>query len=91
MIRDTLETHIAAEIALFERIQARSGLPVDAAQINEALATTFRCHLFRYLHGLKGSSYVRGHLHELNTLDAIRVAVASCLEREAAYRAAARS
>jgi len=89
VIRDTFEAHIAAELALFERIHARSGLPVDAAQLEETLATTFRCHLFRYLHGLKGSSYVRGRLHELNTLDAIHAAVAGCLEREAAYRAAA--
>jgi len=86
VIRDTLEAHMAAEAELIERIRTRYALPDNAAQTEETLATTFRCHLFRYLHGLKGSSYVRGHLHELNTLDAIRAAVASCLEREAAYR-----
>lgn len=86
VIRDAFEAHMAAEIALIERIRARYALPGDTAQTEEKLATTFRCHLFRYLHGLKGSSYVRGRLHELNTLDAIRTAVASCLEREAAYR-----
>ncbi|HPB10697.1 MAG TPA: tRNA-dihydrouridine synthase family protein [Kiritimatiellia bacterium] len=88
-IRNALETHMAAEVELIERIRERYALPRNAAETDETLATTFRCHLFRYLHGLKGSSYVRGRLHELQTLDAIRAAVASCLEREAAYRASA--
>jgi nifR3 family TIM-barrel protein len=86
VIRDALEAHIAAEFELIERIRTRYALPDNAARAEETLATTFRCHLFRYLHGLKGASYVRGRLHELNTLDKIRAAVASCLEREAAYR-----
>jgi tRNA-dihydrouridine synthase len=77
---------MAAEFELIERIRTRYALPDNAARAEETLATTFRCHLFRYLHGLKGASYVRGRLHELNTLDKIRAAVASCLEREAAYR-----
>ena len=86
VIRDALEAHMAAEFELIERIRTRYALPDNAARAEETLATTFRCHLFRYLHGLKGASYVRGRLHELNTLDKIRAAVASCLEREAAYR-----
>jgi len=89
VIREALDSHMAAETELLVRIRERYGLPRSAADPDEALATTFRCHLFRYLHGLKGSSYVRGRLHELHTLGDIRVAVASCLEREAAYRAAA--
>ena len=88
-IRDTLEAHMAAELALLRRIRERYALPRHVIDAEEALATTFRCHLFRYLHGLKGSSHVRGRLHELHTLAEIRAAVASCLEREAAYRAAA--
>lgn len=89
VIRDALEAHMAAEVELIERIRTRYALPHDAVQVEETLATTFRCHLFRYLHGLKGSSYVRGHLHELHMLESIRAAVGSCLEREAAYRASA--
>jgi len=88
-IREALEAHMDAEQALIRRIRERYGLPRDAVDADETLATTFRCHLFRYLHGLKGSSYVRGRLHELHNLADIRAAVASCLEREAAYRAAA--
>ena len=85
VIREALESHMAAELELIERIRQRYNLPRGADE--ETLATTFRCHLFRYLHGLKGSSYVRGRLHELHTLTDIRAAVAGCLEREAAYRA----
>ena len=89
VIRDTLDAHMIAEKELIERIRRSYDLPRDTLSENETLATTFRCHLFRYLHGLKGSSYVRGRLHELHTLEDIRAAVAGCLEREAAYRAAA--
>lgn len=89
-IRDTLEAHMAAELELAHRIRARYTLPCHAIDPEETLATTFRCHLFRYLHGLKGSSYMRGRLHELHTLAEIRAAVASCFEREAAFRASAR-
>lgn len=88
-IREALEAHLAAEAELSRRLRERYGIPRGADDAEEALATTFRCHLFRYLHGLKGSSYVRGRLHELHTLAQIRAAVASCLEREAAYRASA--
>ena len=91
VIRDTLEAHMDAELHLIRLIRERYGVPRDAIDPEETLATTFRCHLFRYLHGLKGSSYVRGRLHELHTLEQIRAAVASCLEREAAYRASAPS
>jgi nifR3 family TIM-barrel protein len=88
-IRSELDAHMEAELALIGRIRERYGLPHGALDAEEALATTFRCHLFRYLHGLKGSSYVRSRLHELHTLAEIRAAVDSCLAREAAYRASA--
>jgi nifR3 family TIM-barrel protein len=88
VIRAALEGHLAAEAELIQRIRQRYTLPSDAAGADETLATIFRCHLFRYLHGLKGSSYVRGRLHELHTLADIRAAVAACFEREAAYREA---
>ncbi len=88
-IRDALEAHMADELAFIRRVHARYHVPRGALDAEEALAATFRCHLFRYLHGLKGSSFLRGRLHELHSLADIRAAVASCLEREAAYRAAA--
>ncbi len=89
VIRAELDAHMAAELELISRIRERYGLPRGALDPDETLATTFRCHLFRYLHGLKGSSFVRGRLHELHTLADIRAAVESCLVREAAYRAGA--
>ena len=88
-IRDTLEQHLAGELTLLKRIRERYVLPRHVVDADEALVNTFRCHLFRYLHGLKGASHVRGSLHELNSLADIRAAVANCLEREAAYRASA--
>ena len=89
VIGEQLEAHMAAELELLRYIRERYALPKNAIEPEEALATTFRCHLFRYLHGLKGSSHVRGRLHELHTLADIRTAVASCLERETDYRAGA--
>lgn len=89
VIQDTLDMHLALESELIQRIRTRYDLPRSSTGTEDTLAAAFRYHLFRYLHGLKGSSYVRGRLHELNTLADIRAAVASCFEREAAYRAAA--
>ncbi len=89
-VRAVLETHLADEAALLRRLRERYGLPREPVNEEEALATTFRCHLFRYLHGLKGSSYLRGRLHLLHTLADIRAAVDACLAREAAYRARVR-
>lgn len=88
-INRILNEHLKSEQAFLNMLKKKYGVPRDAAAIEENLVTTFRCHLFRYLHGLKGSSYIRGRLHELQTLPAIREAVKTCLEREAAYRAAA--
>lgn len=88
-VRHVLDEHLLAELDWTARIRRRYGIPRDEGAIEEALATTFRCHLFRYLHGLKGSSYVRSRLHLLHTLPDIRAAVESCLEREATYRASA--
>jgi len=86
IMRAVLDEHMAAQAELIRRIRQRHGLPRDAASEDDTLSTTFRCHLFRYLHGLKGSSHLRGRLHELTTPDAIRAAVTACLEREAVYR-----
>ena len=88
VIREALEAHMASELELIRRLRERYNLPRTPSDDDEVLAAAFRCHLFRYLHGLKGSSHVRGRLHELHTLADIRAAIDSCFEREAAYRAA---
>ena len=86
-IRTVLEEHLAGEQELQRQIRAHHRLPSHALPPDLAAVTAFRCHLFRYLHGLKGSSYVRGHLNTMRTLDDIRTALDSCFEREARYRA----
>jgi tRNA-dihydrouridine synthase B len=88
-IQRVLDEHVDLELHFLSLLKKKYGVPRDEKAIEENLATTFRCHLFRYLHGLKGSSYIRGRLFELQTLPAIREAVKNCIEREAAYRAAA--
>ena len=89
-IRAVLEEHLAGEMELQRQIRARFRLPAHALSAELAAVATFRCHIFRYLRGLKGSSYVRGHLTTMRTLDDIRVALDGCFAREAAYRAKAR-
>jgi nifR3 family TIM-barrel protein len=86
-IRAVLEEHLAGELELQRQIRAHHRLPSHALPLDQAAVTTFRCHLFRYLHGLKGSSYVRGHLNTMRTLDDIRAALDGCFAREAKYRA----
>jgi tRNA-dihydrouridine synthase B len=86
-IRAVLEEHLAGELELQRQIRAHHRLPSHALPPDQAAVTTFRCHLFRYLHGLKGSSYVRGHLNTMRTRDDIRAALDGCFEREARYRA----
>lgn len=91
VVRRALNEHMDSELELNRQLRTHYRLLCDAIDPEEALATIFRCHLFRYLHGLKGSSYVRGRLYDFHTLEGIRSAVDSCLEREAAYRASAPS
>jgi tRNA-dihydrouridine synthase B len=86
-IRRVLEEHVTGELALQRQIRANFRLPAHAMPPELAAVATFRCHLFRYLHGLKGSSYVRGHLNTMRTLDDIRAALDGCFEREARFRA----
>lgn len=86
-IRRVLEEHVTGELELQRQIRAHFRLPAHAMPPELAAVATFRCHLFRYLHGLKGSSYVRGHLNTMRTLDDIRAALDGCFEREARFRA----
>jgi hypothetical protein len=86
-IQRVLNEHLDLDLAFLNMLKDKYGLPRDDSAIQENLVATFRCHLFRYLHGLKGSSYIRGRLFELQTVAAIREAVTGCLEREAGWRA----
>jgi len=86
-IRQVLEKHMDGELELLQRIRERYRLPPHALPLERAAVATFRCHLFRYLHGLRGSSYVRGHLNTMRTMDDIRAALDGCFQREANYRA----
>ena len=88
-IRAVLEEHLQGELELQQQIRAHYRLPSHAMSPELAAVATFRCHIFRYLHGLKGSSYVRGHLNTMRTLDDIRAALDGCFEREAKFRAKA--
>jgi tRNA-dihydrouridine synthase B len=55
--------------------------------IERRLVATFRCHLFRYLSGLKGSSFLRSRLNDMHTVAAMIKGVDACLERELRFRA----
>lgn len=85
-IGDALKKHLQLEQRLIRQQQRHGYLSTTEGVEESLISTTFRCHLFRYLHGLKGSSYLRGHLRELRTLQQILGAVEECFEREAAWR-----
>ncbi|MDA3924327.1 MAG: tRNA-dihydrouridine synthase family protein [Kiritimatiellae bacterium] len=85
-VRQALIKHLNYEQSLIEHNRSIYECPDRVQSVASTLATTFRCHLFRYLHGLKGSSYLRSHLYLLNSMDSIIAAVDNCLEREEAYR-----
>ena len=86
-VREMLIRHLHDEQKLLERNRSIYECPENALSIASTLATTFRCHLFRYLHGLKGSSYLRGKLHTIRTTEEMIAAVDSCIERERIFRA----
>jgi len=85
-IRKVLLQHLDIQRALLERNRLIYDCPASAMTIENSLAVTFRCHLFRYLTGLKGSSYLRSHLQTLNSIDSIIAAVDDCIEREQIFR-----
>jgi nifR3 family TIM-barrel protein len=82
-----LDDHLSSQQAFLNTLKSKYGTPRDDAAVEENVAAEFRCHLFRYLHGLNGSSHIRGRMHELQTLPAIREAIKACIERESAHRA----
>ena len=86
-IQAVLDAHLEGERELHRQIHANHRMPSHALTPDLAAVATFRGHLFRYLHGLRGSSYVRGHLNTMRTIDDIRSALHGCFEREAKFRA----
>ena len=86
-VRKILLRHLHDEKQLLERNRSLYECPEKALSIESTLATTFRCHLFRYLHGMKGSSYLRSHLSQIRTIDEMTAAVDACIERERIFRA----
>jgi tRNA-dihydrouridine synthase B len=86
-IRSVLLLHLDAEKRLLTLIREKYDLPQSALTPEEALVATFRCHFFRYLHGLQGSGYVRRILSAIRTEADVRGAIEQCLANEAAFRA----
>ncbi|MFO7937523.1 MAG: tRNA-dihydrouridine synthase family protein [Kiritimatiellia bacterium] len=87
MVRALLLRHLYDEKVLLERTRNIYKCPDNALSIESTLATSFRCHLFRYLHGMKGSSFLRSHMSRIRTFDQIIEAVDACIERERIFRA----
>ncbi|MDD2600420.1 MAG: tRNA-dihydrouridine synthase family protein [Kiritimatiellae bacterium] len=85
-IRQVLLDHLDIQRELLMRHLALADCKEGALEIERALAVTFQCHLFRYLSGLKGSSYLRSHLRNLKSMDSIIAAIDGCIERERAFR-----
>ena len=88
-IAETLEAHLALQLEHRQMLHGKYGIPPEAEGVEEGVANVFRCHLFRYLHTLKGAGHVRRRLCELRTLADVRAAVSGCLAREAEFRASA--
>lgn len=86
-LRQVLAGHVESSMELQRQIQSHYRPRDRDLSPEAAVALTFRCHLFRYLAGLKGASYLRGHLNDLHTIQDVLHAIDSCLEREGRYRA----
>lgn len=86
-IRRVLFEHIDREFAFAEHIATKYPLTAPQYPPEAVVAIRFRVHLFRYLAGMKGSSYMRGRMAALQTLDDCRRAVDGCLECERRFRA----
>ena len=86
-IRAALLEHLDLEFAFLEE-NARKYPALLADDTPEMLTVIrFRMHLFRYLSGLKGASYLRSRLSSIYTLDEVRRAIDACIACEAARRA----
>lgn len=86
-IRAALDEHLHLELQ--HRIAIQPKLPAGALSPAEAVVIAFRCHLFRYLHGLKGASHVRSRLFEYHLPGDLLPDLDACFERERRFRAEA--
>ncbi len=84
VLYDTLLQHIDASLELHRQIHANHKIPARALPPERAVAMAFRCHLFRYLSGLRGSAHLRAGLSQYQTLDDIRDAARRCLDEHLA-------
>lgn len=85
-IRQVLLEHLEIQRTLLQRYNELADSTERTMDLERGVAATFQCHLFRYLTGLKGSSYLRSHLRDLTTLDAIIAAIDGRFERERIFR-----
>jgi nifR3 family TIM-barrel protein len=79
-LKNLLKEHL--ELSLEFRRRQLSSFPGAASRTNpeEGVVLDFRCHLFRYLNGIRGVSRLRGKLSQMHTLVDIRQAVDDLLE-----------
>lgn len=85
-IREQLFTHLNLEYR-FAKHCLKKYSPQDELFTAETVTVIrFRVHLFNYLSGLKGSSYLRGIMATFKTIDDCKRAVDLCLERERVFR-----
>ena len=89
-VRSLLLRHIRDEEDFMRNHRSLYETPDGTFEIESALSATFRCHLFRYLHGMKGSSYLRSHLAGIRSREDLTAAVDACIARERIFRARAK-
>lgn len=86
-IRRQLFTHLELEHSFAKHICEKFPLSAPLYSPEDVAVIRFRMHVFRYVAGLRGSSYMRGRMATLKTLDDCRRAVEGCLECERRFRA----
>ncbi len=86
-IREVFREHLEREFRFAAHIAGKYPLSAPDYTPEEIAAIRFRVHLFAYVTGLRGSSYMRGRMAMAHTLDDCRRAVDGCLECERRYRA----
>lgn len=85
-IRKQLFTHLELEHSFAKHICEKFPLSAPLYSPEDVAVIRFRMHIFRYVAGLRGSSYMRGRMATLMTLDDCRRAVEGCLECERRFR-----
>lgn len=75
-----LRQHLAFALRLHHLACRGIPPPAHVRSPHEVVATTFRCHLFRYLSGLRGAAHMRSKLSTYRTLPDILNAARECVE-----------